>query len=226
MTENALVITNAATSEQLAARAALYQVFSNLLAGSDLADMDNPEYWSATVDMLEAGCPALPYDFSASELLSALTKLDSAAQQTIKADYSRFFEVGSDGVKLPIREELSDAKTRGKKEELVRFYDYFGYKLEPEFQWQPDHLALQLEFVSFLIEGQWSQTAPEKQESQLLGQRDFCQRQLLSWLPTLADKSQQQIAQHFYNQTLQSCLRFVQTDFAWLQQQLAALENV
>ena len=220
-----VAINSTTTPEQLAARAALYQVFSNLMAGPDLADMDNGDYWSATVEMLEAGTKALPYDFQSDTLVTALKALSDKDRQALKTDFSRYFEVGSDGVKLPIREELSEEKTISKKEELVRFYEFFGYELEEEFQWQPDHLALELEFVSFLIEGQWSQTETERQQSLLLAQRDFCQRHILSWVPALAEQAQDKLPKHFFSKTLAACQQFLNTDFDWLEIQTAALRS-
>ena len=153
-----------------------------------------------------------------------LSKLwQSDEKQCLKADYSKYFEIGHEGIRLPICEELSKA-VAGKKEELVRFYEYFSYQLEPQFQWQPDHLAMQMEFLSFLIEGQWSLQHEAQHQSYLLAQRDFCERHLLSWVPSLVEQAKESLNDHFFVDALSACQNFLQHDYRWLQSQVKQLE--
>ena len=70
--------------------------------------------------------------------------------EDLKREYSGLFEVGSDGPPVPIREDLHRNQPAKVKESIVRFYDYFGYGLSEKFQWAPDHLSVELEFMHFL----------------------------------------------------------------------------
>ena len=87
---------------------------------------------------------------------------------------------------MPIREDLFLAQPAKLREDLVRFYDYFGYQLDEEFQWQMDHLSIELEFMHFLIIGEL-QSDNDKLSFQL-GQVDFLEKHLINWAPLLSKK--------------------------------------
>lgn len=225
MSQAMVIMNNVQGEQQMAARAAIYAAFSGLFSGPDMAPMHEDSYWHSIVQMLDSPCKVLPYVFNAADLVTGLQQLTPEQKRQLASDHSRYFIIGSDGIKLPNREELSDAKTAGKKEELARYYEYFGYQLEEAFQWQPDHVALQLEFVSFLIESQWSQSDAEREQSYLLAQRDFSERHLLSWLPELCHITRESLPEHLYRIMLETCLDFLQSDFNWLCSQLVQLED-
>ena len=106
--------------------------------------------------------------------------------EALRLKYSGLFEVGDDGPPVPIREDLFLAQPAKLREDLVRFYDYFGYQLDEEFQWQMDHLSIELEFMHFLIIGELRSDNDEL--SFQLGQVDFLEKHLINWVPLLSKK--------------------------------------
>lgn len=111
---------------------------------------------------------------------------DQAAADAWARQYSALFEVGSHGAPLPVREELTASAGGGSKEEVVRFYDLFGYELAPAYAWAPDHLAPMLEFLGWLAGLESGATDDEERGSLRRAQRDFIDRHLWHWLPALA----------------------------------------
>ena len=114
--------------------------------------------------------------------------------------YSGLFEVGSDGPPVPLREALVAGRPSSTREEIVRFYDFFGFDLQADRQWQPDHLSIELEFVHFLA---FREAAPGGSDSGRsndlgralrLGQLDFLDRHLLAWVPATADRLADRVA--------------------------------
>jgi len=133
------------------------------------------------------------------------------------------FEVGSDGPPVPIREDLQLGQKSGVREELVRFYDFFGYTLSEKFAWAPDHLSLELEFMQFLAvseaEGLDQLANGETPEADLasfqLGQIDFLQRHLINWVPIVLHAVEEQNSNSFYYRVVSVLRDFLAADFEW-----------
>ena len=123
----------------------------------------------------------LPYPFQIGDLIEEYSGIEIV---DLKRQYSALFEVGDEGPPAPIREDLFLLQQAKLREDLVRFYDYFGYILNDEFQWQMDHLSIELEFMHFL-----SFQELESNDNKLsfqLGQLDFSKKHLLNWVPDLS----------------------------------------
>lgn len=114
--------------------------------------------------------------------------LPSSAQwrTRVAREYSALFEVGTAGPPLPIREELTASAAGGAKEEVVRFYELFGYTVQPRFEWAPDHLSILLEFAGWLAGLESGAASPEDAQSLRRAQNDFLERHLQHWIPALA----------------------------------------
>lgn len=210
--------------QQLAARGAVYQAFSLLMSSPSLIEMDD-DFYTNCADMLAAGSAALPFAFKAYSLSEKLTSLSDSEKTQLAADYGSYFEIGSDGKMFHLREEVATAVASSKpKEELIRFYEFFGYQLDEKFQWQADHLSLQLEFVRFLIEAMWSTEDGERQCSFLMGQRDFVQRHIANWLAQTSNNVKTALPEHLYSDILVSCTEFIEHDLQWLNTTTATLE--
>jgi len=217
--------TLAINEQQLAARAAIYQAFSLLMSSPSLIDIGE-DFYSNAAAMLTAGSGALPFDLDVTLLSERLSSLSGAEKNNITADYAKYFEIGSDGKMFHLREEVATAVASNKpKEELIRFYEFFGYELQEQFQWQSDHLSMQLEFVRFLIEAQWSSENSERESSFLLGQRDFVQRHIANWLSNTANAVHNALPDHIYGDILVCCSHFIEQDLQWLINTTAALEE-
>lgn len=122
--------------------------------------------------------------------------------------YASLFEVGTPEPPLPIREELTATAAPGSKEEVVRFYDLFGYEVRPRYAWAPDHLALLLEFLAWLAGGE-SAAAPDDAVSYALAQRDFLERHVGHWLPALAAELRRRDATGFHARVFDALEQFV-----------------
>ncbi len=156
-------------------RATIYSLFSQLLSSPH-----ELKPFSLSSDISFDG---LPFDFYPREMIDSYLNDDPEA---LRLKYSSLFEVGDDGPPVPIREDLFLAQPAKLREDLVRFYDYFSYQLDEEFQWQMDHLSIELEFMHFLIIGELRSDNDEL--SFQLGQVDFLEKHLINWVPLFSKK--------------------------------------
>jgi DMSO reductase family type II enzyme chaperone len=182
-----------------AARSAAYALFSLLLTSPwDEEDGRATLPPSDLESTLEALAAAFDGAVDERSLIAAAARLcppgssgESAAEALAKA-YGGLFEVGSGSPPVPLREGHAEGRPESTREELVRYYDFFGYALRPGLEWRPDHLSVELEFVHFLA---FRQARAEDAASGLaLGQRDFVERHLLSWVPAALERLEARLA--------------------------------
>lgn len=145
---------------------------------------------------------------------SCLRVAESGLDQ-LRAEYSGLFEVGDEGPPVPIQEALQARRPAGTREEVVRFYDHFGYALGENFAWQPDHLSVELEFMHFLCFHEAQVLSDEEALPFQLAQLDFTQRHLAAWLPRLTDNLCGKAPDALYRGILESVQRFVDGDVRW-----------
>lgn len=204
----------AARRKAAAPRSELYALFSKLTA----SPFDNEAASGAEVALcvrLSSASRALPY------LLDPQSFLDAAeAQSDQPADltriYGSLFDVGTGGPPVPLRAELASERGQRDKEEVVRFYDYFGYRLSESMAWAPDHLSVLLEFMHFLTYRQAATASVEDAESLILAQRDFLERHLLDWLPAVVSRLDEAGAPEYYATLFGLIVQFLDADFTWL----------
>jgi DMSO reductase family type II enzyme chaperone len=148
------------------------------------------------------------------EGLSALvTEFIEIDLDLLKRHYSGLFEVGSDGPPVPIREDIQTGQRAGTREDLVRFYDFFGYRLADQFAWAPDHLSVELEFMHYLCYGE-AATEDDPTPYQL-AQIDFAERHLVRWVPDFTAKVEAASDTGIYSRVATGLRHFVMADFAW-----------
>ncbi|MCK6371699.1 MAG: molecular chaperone TorD family protein [Gammaproteobacteria bacterium] len=159
-------------------------------------------------------------DVGAIERLPFATDLDAlcsefaaAGSARLKAEYSALFEVGSAGPPAPIREDLFTGQKAGTREDIVRFYDFFGYRLVDRFAWAPDHLSVELEFMHYLCYHEARDSA--ERLSYQLGQLDFAERHPAKWTPGLAEAVARVAPGSFYGRVIGAVRDFVAADLAW-----------
>jgi DMSO reductase family type II enzyme chaperone len=187
-----------------AARCLCYAAFSELVASPH--DLDVREALRGRLGV----AADLPYPLG----LDALIEESGAADaDRLKAEYSGLFEVGSQGPPVPIREDLQTGQRGGTREDIVRFYDYFGYRLGDRFAWAPDHLSVELEFMHFLCFNEASDG--DDQLSWQLAQADFAERHLANWVPQLAQAVERLAPGSLYARVLAALRDFVAQDLAW-----------
>lgn len=143
-----------------------------------------------------------------------LVEVASADLGALRLAYSGLFEVGDEGPPVPIRQDLQPGRA-GTREELVRFYEHFGYALGERYAWQPDHLSVLLEFMHFLC---WHEAQAETDDEALsyqLAQADFTQRHIASWLAPWAQRVAAQAADTPYARVAAALAAYVAADLAW-----------
>lgn len=149
----------------------------------------------------------------AAGLDSLLIEVSAADIGTLRSEYSGLFEVGSQGPPVPIREDLQTGQRAGTREDIVRFYEYFGYTLDEKHAWQPDHLSVELEFMHFLC---YRETQGSEQVlSFQLAQADFSERHILRWVPGLRAGVERVAPGSLYARVIVCLDDFVTGDFAW-----------
>lgn len=160
---------------------------------------------------------AIPY---AAGLDALLAELAAAELPRLQAEYSGLFEVGSQGPPVPIREDLHSGQRAGIREDVVRFYDYFNYRLSEKFAWQPDHLSVELEFMHFLCYREARAGADAL--SYQLAQLDFAGRHLARWVPDFARSVAQLAPGSLYARAMGAVAGFVAGDHQWQQDTVLA----
>ncbi len=201
-----------------AARAVIYGALSQLLASPSDTPWTLPVVSAAAQRMTDAA-HYLPYPFDPSPLAAALAPLDADALTRAANEYGGHFEVGEHGPPLPIRAELAPGVHAASKEEVARFYEHFGYVVTERDVWQPDHLAVLLEFMHFLAFNAATQQTQTAALAFQCGARDFVARHIVAWLPAMAARLATADA-HLYLRTLVlAAAAFTTADREWLAQQ-------
>lgn len=150
-----------------------------------------------------------------------LVEVATADLGALRRAYSGLFEVGDEGPPVPLREDLQPGRA-GSREELVRFYDHFGYALSEHFAWQPDHLSVLLEFMHYLCWHEAQAASDEEALAYQLAQADFTQRHLASWLPQWAQRVAALDAGSSYALVAAALVSFVTADLAWQSDSIGA----
>ena len=180
-----------------------YESFSLLLSSPH--DLDTKNKLNGI-----ASTTGLPYSLDLSDLMNEFSQQDLSE---LKKQYSGLFEVGNDGPPAPIREDLFMLQPAGLREDLVRFYEYFGYTLGEKFQWQMDHLSIELEFMHFLCFQEHNST--EDRLSYQLAQLDFSTRHLVNWVPNFQNTLKRVSIDAMYTKIVVELNKFLENDIEW-----------
>ena len=201
------------TEATAVSRATAYAIFSLLISSPHEV---NPRDKITDIQLSE-----LPFDFDLEKIMNDFSLND---EDTLKKQFSALFEIGDHGPPIPIREDLFLNQPAKLKEDLVRFYEHFGYELDEGFQWQMDHLSIQLEFMHFLAMGEF-----EEQKDKLsyqLGQLDFTQKHLLNWVPKLAEQlSVLSKEDEIYVKISIELKTFLEHDLKWQEQTIKTIDE-
>jgi len=197
------------TGSEASGRCVLYALFSDLAASPFDSE---PAVAGQPLDLAELGLP-----FATGALAELLVEWRATDREVLKRAYSGLFEVGSNGPPVPIREDLHRNQPAGVREDLVRFFDFFGYGLNESFEWAPDHLSVEFEFMHFLCYQEAEQVAADEGDalSFQLAQHDFAERHLCNWVPELVDRINSVQPDAFYGRLMAAVSECLLTDFAW-----------
>ena len=200
------IVTGRQTTETAGLRCLCYAACSELVASPH--DVDPRPSLRGRVGLGEA----VPHAGPLEPLLAEVSGVELAR---LRAEYSGMFEVGSQGPPVPIREDLQTGQRAGTREEVVRFYEYFGYVLDEKFAWQPDHLSVELEFMHYLCFREAEAGNEPDALSFQLAQADFSGRHLAGWVPQLADNVDKLATGSLYARVVGAVRDFVVADYEW-----------
>jgi len=112
-------------------------------------------------------------------------------REDLEEDYLAAFEVGRGAAAVPLFEGMhrGDLGREGILEDLLRFYEYFGVRLNESNLEYPDHLVTELEFLAWLcLQAQAAESEGRDAASFRRAARDFLDRHLAAWLPAFRRK--------------------------------------
>lgn len=158
------------------------------------------------VEHLSAALSRLPYRLK----LSDLDWRAPVTSEEMQTEFIRLFQIG--GRKGPPCTLHSGfyGRDRGRTlQHLIRFYNYFGFSLGECVM--PDHLCVQLDFMSLLARGDFSDSG-----SLLRAQRDFLRSQL-AWTEQLATQVRACKPVPFYRSLATVTARVANVDLAYTQ---------
>ena len=200
------------TENTAVSRATAYAIFSLLISSPHEV---NPREKINGIQLSQ-----LPFDFDLEKILGDFSIND---EDSLKKQFSALFEIGDHGPPIPIREDLFLNQPAKLKEDLVRFYEHFGYELDEGFQWQMDHLSIQLEFMHFLAMGEFEEL--QDKLSYQLGQLDFIQKHLLNWVPQLAEKLSVLSKGEIYSKISIELKTFLEHDLKWQEKTIKTIDE-
>lgn len=208
---------------QILFRQALYRLFCSVFLYPDeemLIDLqigvgellNSSDYWNE-------------YTFAENlqQLISNIIDLDLNERKQLVNEYNRLFLIKP---KVPPY-ETTYLKHLGKSEgmigaELSGIYGSAGLVVSPEFNELPDHIAVQLEFMSFLCEKESTALQEDNQQNLITAQqeqRSFLNNHLARWFPKFAKKVLEEAnSELLYRQV-------VETTFGFLRNELDILNN-
>lgn len=205
------------------ARSAGYALFSRLLASpfdeSFAGHSPLPDDLGEALALLER---QLPYGCDFSALAAAGRAVLAHDPRRFAKEYGALFEIGIERPPLPIREELALGDVAGPpaKQEVVRFYDFFGYRLAEARQWAPDHLSVELEFLHLLCYREAEAEGDEQARPFARAQRDFLERHPLAVLPVLRRALAGEDADPCFTVLLATLHDWLKLDLAWRKESL------
>ncbi|MBT3497142.1 MAG: hypothetical protein HOG20_04150 [Candidatus Marinimicrobia bacterium] len=195
-------------NSQLLARSAAYALFSNLVSSPHEGHILFKDIQTVILVIQKD----LPFQIDFDSMTQETKAISKKEWQKLVRSYSGLFEVGNDGPPIPIRESAHPSLTF-KREEVTRYYEYFGYEINENSQWESDHLAIELEFLHFLCQGEM--TSGDALSFQL-AQKDFIERHINLWVSSIIYRLKKQIAHPYWSSIFTTLDDFLQLDLKWL----------
>lgn len=161
---------------------------------------------AAGPDGLAATLKGLPYTLSTPSL-PVPSNLEA-----VQVEYTRLFDIGPDGPPCSLSEGHHRADRLHAMEEVMRFFDFFGLRFQPESGLFPDHLSVELEFMKVMAGAEVS----TDEQSAIRAQHDFLERHLCSWLPQLREAVSRHAELPLYPALTDIAQRFVEGDRGYL----------
>lgn len=150
-------------------------------------------------------------------LLDALDRFGDQDTVVVQGEYVSRFLVNRAGIPAPIYESAYErAEATGwVLAQLETEYAHQGLVPSPELREPPDHVAVELEFMSFLCSHEaqaWEEDAPSEAARALRTQRSFLKRHLARWLPEFAGRLGDVERDSVFTTIAEAALAFVARD--------------
>lgn len=150
------------------------------------------------------------------ELATQAPDFGDLSSDDFQAEFVRLFEVAQGGPESPLYGGAYTSDRMGTMEEVVRFYDYFGLKTGEEGALPPDHLTTEMDFMQYLTFKEAATPSPRLAKSYVNAQKDFLERQLLTWLPEFQEKVNGQDPIAFFKWIVDVTVAYAQADLAYI----------
>ncbi len=154
----------------------------------------------------------LPFEFSG----AAEPSFAAATPDALQQGYVSIFEVGTGRPYCPLYEGSHRSGRMKLMEDLVRFYEHFGLRIQPGDH--PDHLCAELEFMHYMAFKEATALAHADPVADVRrAQRDFLDRHLCRWLPRIRSRLESaRDLPSFYFLAAELAEDFCRRDMEWL----------
>lgn len=195
------------------ARSYIYRLLADSFSypTDDVAESLASGEWS---DQLTTLARHLPFALASEPAPPPAVATSDALQQA----YLSLFEVGPGRPYCPLYEGAHRTGRMKLMEDIVRFYEHFGLKIQPGDH--PDHLCAELEFMHYMAFKEAAALAHGDGVADVRrAQRDFLDRHLCRWLPRLHVRlhSARDLPE-FYLSAAELSEEFCRRDLAWLKE--------
>jgi DMSO reductase family type II enzyme chaperone len=197
-----------------ATRFAMYATLARALdfPGRDFhAEMQDGNFRDGIVAMVEG----LPYQLDRAIDYDGLADLSEYVD--FQAEYIRLFDVGAMRPPFPLYAGEWGSTRKHAMEDALRFYHFFGMKVDESCKELPDHVTVQLEFMQALAFTEGTVRASGEDALPFLrAERDFLERHPGRWWPMLRRKMATFEPPRFYRALTELADAFFAAELAYL----------
>jgi DMSO reductase family type II enzyme chaperone len=206
--------------EGTAARSELYGLLADAL---DFPSRDFHLQVEAGVfrDEVEALLSSLPYEVRAADALAGLATAGDYI--SFQGEYIRLFDVGTVRPPCPLYDGEWGGARKSAMEGVLRFYRFFGLKVDGDTHELPDHVTIEFEFMKVLAFLDGTAAARGADPVALFrAERDFLQRHPARWWPMLCRKLPGLEPTPFYASIAVLVNEVIQADLAYVKSTIAS----
>lgn len=201
-------------------RQALYRFFSHLFLYPDEENLNDMCVAANELLNSQESWGEQPYAEKLSVLLEQLSEVNIEDRKWIEDEYNRLFLIKP----LVPPYETTYLKSMGKSDGMVvatvsGIYAQAGLAISPSFNDMPDHVAIELEFMSFLCEKELQALSEGDEESvsdMQQGQYEFMGKHLAQWYPHFAEKALSEAKKNLYKNVVGASTAFLRKELELL----------
>ncbi len=206
--------------EMTAWRQAAYRLFGALFLYPDRERLTKLAAAAGELQKDSEALAGLPFFEPWQQLLTTLSNLAEGETTEIEEDYVRLFQARS--AAPPYESFYMDPNGQNRAwiaTQLEQEYAEAGLALSPSLKDMPDHIAVELEFMSFLCASEaqaWETDTQEENAQARERQRTFVDRHLGKWFPKFARRIKEAAPESLYSVMLTAAYAFIRQDLDFL----------